>query len=131
MRSQHLESVHRYAKDNQISIEKACRRLALARCQKPDAKKSSTPFEIVAVQKRSDFTLAMVNYNTKHSQEAFDPQVMIQNAKLIREGKKEDKGLPKYWDLTAYIVYDHRSFKPLEDLAERVINTVLDDSVFM
>lgn len=56
---------------------------------------------------------------------------MIQNAKLIREGKKEDKGLPKYWDLTAYIVYDHRSFKPLEDLAERVINTVLDDSVFM
>ena len=44
---------------------------------------------------------------------------------------KEMKALPRVWDLTAYIVYDHRYEVSLEDLAAKVIKTVLDDTVFM
>jgi hypothetical protein len=42
--------------------------LALKRCgSAAEAKKCSTPYEIISRQTRYDFTLAMVNYNTKNT----------------------------------------------------------------
>ena len=131
MRGHHLESLNRYSRENRVEIDTAKRSIALLKCGKPDAKKTSSPIDVVQIQRRSDFSLAMVNYNTRHSSEAYDPNEMRKQAKLVKEGKKDEKPLPRAWDLTAYIVYDHRSFKPLEEIAERVFNTVLDDSVFM
>jgi len=91
----------------------------------PTAKKTPTPYEFVGVQKRSDFTLAMVQYNSRHSEQVYDPIFYAQNK------SNPNQKWPRVWDLTAYIVFDYRFGVTLEDVAAKVIQTVLDDTVFM
>lgn len=53
--------------ENKVTVEEAARMLALQRCGQVGGKKASTPYEIVGKQVRNDFSLAMINYNTRHS----------------------------------------------------------------
>lgn len=122
MKAQHWEQVERTATDLKMTSVEAARMLALKREGKEGIKKTASPYQVVSKQVRNDFSLAMVNYNTKHSQ-------LLPEDNLGKDGKPTPQS--KVWDLTVYAVYDHRMFIPLEDVAARLVNTVIDDTVFM
>ena len=48
------------------SVENAARILAIQRCGNIANKKATSPVEVISVRVRADFTLALVNYNTKN-----------------------------------------------------------------
>lgn len=68
MKGSYVDQVNRTSKELSLTFEEAQRYLALSRCQNIGGKKASTAYEIINQLKRSDFTIAMVNYNTKHTQ---------------------------------------------------------------
>ena len=101
MKRQWSEYVARIATETGKSLVETRRMLALQRCNQQGGKKASSPYEVVATQVRHDFTLAMVHYNTKHSSP-------------LPENEADSR--QKQWDLTIYVVYDHRQGKSLEDV---------------
>ena len=131
MKTSYEGRVTRYAQEQKVSFQEAQRLLALIRQTGSFlSKKTQTPYEIIEVEKRSDYSLCMVNYNTRHSEAAFDPKTMQENERLAKEGKA--RALPRVWDLSAYIVFDHRMPNvTVEEVARKAIECVLDDTVFM
>ena len=82
---------------------------------------------------RQDFTYAMVCYNTKHStseatleKESAEPKV--------KDGEQQKQLVSQsvYWDLTIYLVFDHRANNNLEKIAEKLIEDVIkeQESIF-
>ena len=132
MKKNYEGRVHRYATENKVTWKEAARFMALQRSTGDTrSKKSNSPYEIIEVQKRQDYSLLMVNYNTTHSEAAYDPQTMAANEKAWKEGKKDLKPLPRAWDLSAYVVFDHRMGVSIEEVGRKAIECVLDDTVFM
>lgn len=73
----------------------------------------------------------MICYNTKHTtsettleKELAEPKNKETADKLVPQ--------PVYWDLTVYLVYDHRANSNLEKIAEKLIDDVMkeQDSIF-
>lgn len=84
MKTNYMGRVTRYAQEQGVSFEEAQRFLALYRHTGSfQSKRTPTPYDIIEVEKRPDYSLLMVNYNTKHSEAAFDPKNFQDNEKLL------------------------------------------------
>ena len=72
----------------------------------------------------------MINYNTKNT----TSEATLEKESAEPKNKDENKLLPQsvYWDLTLYLVYDHRANNNLEKIADKLIDDVLkeQDSIF-
>ena len=81
---------------------------------------------------RQDFTYAMVCYNTKHS--TSETTLEKESAEPKTKDGEQIKQVVQnvYWDLTVYLVFDHRANNNLEKMAEKLIEDVIkeQDSIF-
>ena len=81
---------------------------------------------------RQDFTYAMVCYNTKHS--TSEATLEKESAEPKTKDGEQIKQVVQnvYWDLTVYLVFDHRANNNLEKMAEKLIEDVIkeQDSIF-
>ena len=72
----------------------------------------------------------MICYNTKHT----TSETTLEKELAEPKNKETDKLVPQpvYWDLTVYLVYDHRANSNLEKIAEKLIDDVMkeQDSIF-
>lgn len=120
------------AEESKISFYAAQRLLALQRCGKIGEKKTNTSYEIISKLVRQDFTYAMVCYNTKHS--TSETTLEKEQAEQLKNKETNEKQLSQtlYWDLTVYLVYDHRANNNLEKIVEKLIDDVMkeQESIF-
>lgn len=82
---------------------------------------------------RQDFTYAMVCYNTKHSTSEVTLEKESAEPK-VKDGEQQKQQVSQsvYWDLTIYLVFDHRANNNLEKIAEKLIDDVMkeQESIF-
>ena len=104
--------------------------LALQRCGKAGEKKTNTSYEISSKLVRQDYTYAMACYNTKHS--TSEATLEKESAEPKNKDEKAQTSQTLYWDLTVYLVYDHRANNNLEKIVEKLIEDVMkeQDSIF-
>ena len=64
----------------------------------------------------------MICYNTKHT----TSETTLEKEQSEPKNKEGDKLLsqPVYWDLTIYLVFDHRANSNLEKIVEKLIDDV-------
>ena len=81
---------------------------------------------------RQDFTYAMVCYNTKHSTSEATLEKESAEPKTKDGEQKQQLSQSVYWDLTVYLVFDHRANNNLEKIADKLIDDVMkeQDSIF-
>ena len=61
-----MDQVAKMASIKNTTLENAARILAIQRCGNVANKKATSPIEVISVRVRADFTLVLVNYNTKN-----------------------------------------------------------------
>ena len=72
----------------------------------------------------------MVCFNTKHT----TSEATLEKEQAEPKNKETEKQAPTtvYWDLTVYLVFDHRANNNLEKIVEKLIDDVMkeQDSIF-
>ena len=126
MKAQYFTRVQILVDESKISFYAAQRLLALQRCGRIGEKKTNTSFETISKLVRQDFTYAMVCYNTKHS--TSETTLEKEQAELkSKEANEKQPSQTLYWDLTVYLVYDHRANNNLEKIVEKLIDDVMKE----